>query len=134
MGAFVQELFHLGIYKRSQGRMARQVTFLALVVMTSLGVWRLSQFWPGEPAIQFGVLGVVLFGGVWVCYRVVNFPGFADFLISVEAEMNEVSWPSRLELFRSSLVVMFTIFFLATILFLYDLMWKKLLELLHVLS
>ena len=32
-------------------------------------------------------------------------PAFADFLIAVEAEMNKVSWPTRTELFRGSMVV-----------------------------
>ena len=40
-------------------------------------------------------------------------PGFADFLIAVEAEMNKVSWPSRGELFRASIVVLVMIFVLA---------------------
>jgi preprotein translocase subunit SecE len=47
-------------------------------------------------------------------------PTFADFLISVEGEMNKVSWPSRSELFRASLVVILVIFFLAALLFAYD--------------
>lgn len=33
-------------------------------------------------------LGVV---GIWFGYRLVNWPRFADFLISVEAELNKVS-------------------------------------------
>ena len=48
-------------------------------------------------------------------------PAFADFLISVEGEMNKVSWPSRSELFRASLVVILVIFSLAAILYAYDL-------------
>ena len=43
------------------------------------------------------------------CFRLVNLPKFADFLIAVEAEMNKVSWPTRTELFRSSVVVIVTI-------------------------
>jgi preprotein translocase subunit SecE len=38
--------------------------------------------------------------------------------------MNKVSWPSRLELIRSSVVVIFVIFFLAIVLFSYDLVWR----------
>jgi preprotein translocase subunit SecE len=69
------------------------------------------------------VSGVVLVVGVWIAYRLVNMPRFADFLISVEAEMNKVSWPTRPELIRASLVVLFTIFFLAAVLFVFDLGW-----------
>ena len=56
-------------------------------------------------------------------FRVVNMPRFADFLIAVEAEMNKVSWPSRSELVRSSIVVLITIFVLAVVLFAYDMFW-----------
>jgi preprotein translocase subunit SecE len=54
-------------------------------------------------------------------------PAFADFLISVEGEMNKVSWPSRSELFRASIVVMVVIFFLAFLLYGYDVLltWIK---------
>jgi len=62
----------------------------------------------------------LLAGGLWASFRVVQFPPFADFLISVEGEMNKVSWPARGELLRASVVVMFVIFFLAFILFAYD--------------
>ena len=54
-------------------------------------------------------------------------PTFADFLIAVEAEMNKVSWPSRGELFRASIVVMLVIFVLAAVLFGFDVMWEFLL-------
>ena len=40
-------------------------------------------------------------------------PTFADFLISVEGEMNKVSHIAGGELFRASLVVILVIFFLA---------------------
>jgi preprotein translocase subunit SecE len=62
----------------------------------------------------------------------VNYPPFADFLINVEAEMVKVSWPTRTELFRSSVVVMLTIFGLAAILALYDVFWQWFLRLLGV--
>ena len=59
-----------------------------------------------------------------------NMPSFADFLISVEAEMNKVSWPTRTELFRASMVVILVIFVLAAILFVYDVAWRFLLRML----
>jgi preprotein translocase subunit SecE len=58
--------------------------------------------------------------GLWASFRIVQIPAFADFLISVEGEMNKVSWPSRGELFRASVVVILVIFFLAFLLFGYD--------------
>ena len=121
------ELFlEAGLYKRSQGRIARQVTFAALAITIGLGVWQLFDLLSINDSawIKYGIPGAILVVGVWLSYRVVNLPRFADFLISVEAEMNKVSWPSRGELIRSSVVVVFVIFFLAMLLFGYDLFWQ----------
>jgi preprotein translocase subunit SecE len=128
VGAFVQELFRFGLYKRSQGRIARQVTFASLAVIFALGAWCLSDYYSNRgPVPQFVIPMLVLVVGLWASFRVVQLPSFADFLISVEAEMNKVSWPTRSELFRSSIVVMLMIFILAFVLLLFDLMWKFLL-------
>ncbi len=75
-------------------------------------------------SVQYGVPAGLLLVGWWCSFRLVNMPSFADFLIAVEAEMNKVSWPSRQELFRGSLVVLLTMFFLAAMLFLFDAVWK----------
>lgn len=129
-----RELFSFGIYKRSQGRIARQVTFAVLAAVVGIGAWRLHQFLMDRSiGIQLGAAGAVLVIGWWTCYRAVNMPRFADFLIAVEAEMNKVSWPSKGELFRSSLVVIITMFGLAATLFFYDLLWQTLLTKLGVL-
>jgi hypothetical protein len=42
VGAFVQELFRFNLYKRNQGRVARQVTFAALAVIVALAAWCLT--------------------------------------------------------------------------------------------
>jgi preprotein translocase subunit SecE len=118
----------------------RQVTFAALAVVIGLGVWRLSQLLPlwfagtaaGSTAgpwgvdagvVRFLVPGLLLAAGLWLAYRIVNLPRFADFLIAVEAEMAKVSWPSGDEVARSSAVIIFLIFALAAILAAYDLFW-----------
>ncbi len=79
-------------------------------------------------AVQFGVPAALLVSGLWCVYRLVNVPAFADFLIAVEAEMNKVSWPTRPELVRASIVVLITIFSLATILYSYDAFWRSLFQ------
>jgi len=129
--AFMAELFRLNLYKRSQGRFARQVTFAVLAVIVALGAWRLN-LWLGGRAtaetarqIEYIVpLGILAFGW-WAAFRLVQLPKFADFLISVEGEMNKVTWPKQGELFRASIVVMVVIFLLAALLFFYDLIWKS---------
>ena len=133
--SWMQELFQPGLYKRNQGRKARQVTFAALAVIVALGAWSLSNYWVGtESLYRFGIPCLLLLLGLWISYRVVNIPSFADFLIAVEGEMAKVSWPSRGELLRSSMVVIVTIFALAVVLFFYDFVWKNLLTALRVLN
>lgn len=124
---FIQELFHSGIYKRTQGRITRQVTWAALVVSMFLGVWRLEQTLTAvaERGWRYAICAALFLAGAWVSYRLVNLPAFADFLIAVEAEMNKVSWPTRNELFRASVVVLVTIFFLTIVLYFFDIVWNR---------
>jgi preprotein translocase subunit SecE len=132
MNAFFQELIQTGLYKRSQGRITRQVTFAAMAIIVALGLWRLSLELEMAPwakglnvyRFHYWLPGLLLLAGLWVCYRIVNIPKFADFLIAVEAEMNKVSWPSRAELFRASIVVLLTIFALAVLLAFFDFFWQ----------
>jgi preprotein translocase subunit SecE len=128
VGAFFEELFRLNVYKRNQGRIARQATFAALVVIVALGAWSLSEYYRDRgPELRYYVPLALLAAGLWISFRIVQMPVFADFLISVEGEMNKVSWPSRSELFRASIVVMIVIFFLAFLLYGYDVLltWIK---------
>ena len=140
------ELLSASVYKPTQGRLSRQLTFAALALIIGIGIWRLTQLLPlllaGSAALPagegsaglsagFGDVGVVRFlvpglllaAGLWFCFRLVNVPRFADFLIAVEAEMAKVSWPSGGEVARSSAVIIFLIFALAAILAGYDLFW-----------
>jgi preprotein translocase subunit SecE len=126
VGAFVQELMRVGLYKRNQGRIARQATFAALALIVALGAWSLSGFYRDQgPTLHYVVPFILMLVGLWISFRIVQMPNFADFLISVEGEMNKVSWPSRGELFRASIVVMAVIFFLAALLFFYDFALKQ---------
>lgn len=121
---FVRELLKTDIYKRSQGRLVRQLTCLAIWVATVLAAWQirptLTVDWQVSPPVAYAVAGVVLVVGLWFGFRIVNWPSFADFLIAVEAEMNKVSWPSRTELIRASMVVIVLMFGLTIVLFTYD--------------
>ena len=123
-----QSLF-FGSYKKSQGRYARQITGGALLVLVLIAAYRLTQ-WPSVKDFlglngghwYLGIVAAVI--GGFVAYRAVQLPRFADFLIAVEAEMNKVSWPAQGELIKASIVVIFVIFFLAGVLFSFDLIWK----------
>lgn len=125
-GSFVGEIFHVGLYKPSQGRITRQVTCAVLWAVIALASLRLYQTLYEANVWQYVGPLALLVVGFWSGYRAVNFPKCADFLIAVEAEMNKVSWPSRGELIRSSVVVIFVIFMLAIVLFGYDVLWQYL--------
>ncbi len=131
-GSFLQNLFQLGLYKKSQGRVTRQVTCATIWVAFALGAWRTWMIMGAGSQLRYILPGLMLLVGVWLGYRIVNIPQFADFLIAVEAEMNKVSWPSRGELIRSSMVVIFVIFLLAMVLFGFDLVWRNLFVLMGV--
>ena len=125
MGSFLHELFRFGVYKWNQGRVTRQGTGGVLGAAFLFAAWRLWSFLVTQPGVaRYGYPCLVLIVGLWFSYRMVNFPKFADFLIAVEAEMNKVSWPTRLELVRSSIVVIVVIVGLASILFSYDVFWQ----------
>jgi preprotein translocase subunit SecE len=127
-------MFSTDLYKRNQGRITRQATFGAIALVVILGVWALHrQLHSVDENVRYGIDAALVVSGLWLAFRVVNMPRFADFLISVEAEMKKVSWPTRTDLVHTSSVVMFVIFGLAMTLFVYDLIWQRLLGLLGVL-
>lgn len=65
---------------------------------------------------------------VWLAWRIVNIPSFADFLIATEAEMNKVSWTTRRRLFQDTIVVLVTMFIMTAFLFIIDIVWIKVLS------
>jgi preprotein translocase subunit SecE len=127
VNSFFAELVQTGIYKRSQGRIARQASFAALAISALLGFYRFQMFL----ITTMGLVEVVAWGIVivatafccWIAFRLVNWPRFADFLIAVEAEMAKVSWPSRRELIQSSIVVLVNMVLLAALLWVFDAAW-----------
>ncbi len=134
--SFWGELSALSVYKRSQGRMTRQITAVAIGGVICIGAYTLSQslLMNFTRPVQFGLPVSLAVVGAWFAFRLVNYPRFAEFLIAVEAEMNKVSWASRAELIRATLVVLFTMFFLGFVLYLYDFLWMRLLSLIGVLQ
>ena len=147
--SFASELLSARLYKPTQGRIARQITGGAIWVAFAVAAWRwwqtaygmdLLSSLAGAEETQRAVLGVlrwVLPGlllaiGIWIGYRTVNYPRFADFLIAVEAEMNKVMWPSQDELVRSSLVVIALLLSFAALMFVFDLAWVWVFELIGV--
>jgi preprotein translocase subunit SecE len=72
--------------------------------------------------------------GAWGAFRAVNYPRFADFLISVQAEVDKVSWASKEELYRATVVVVVTMFLLGFTLLAFDVIWQWFFRLIGVLQ
>ena len=87
---------------------------------------------PLLPSVQFTLPLLLLAGGIWLAWRAVNLPVFADFLIATEAEMNKVSWSTQKRLVQDTIVVLITVVMMALFLFSMDVMWKKVLSWKHI--
>jgi|GEM_PF-284024 preprotein translocase SecE subunit len=87
-------------------------------------------YWPLTlvPALRYTLPLLLLAASIWMAWRVVNFPPFADFLIATEAELNKVSWTTRPRLIQDTIVVLVTVALLAIFLFLMDQTWRVVLS------
>jgi preprotein translocase subunit SecE len=123
--SLVPELFRFGVYKSSQGRMVRQFTFFAIVVIAAFGCLTLANGMLGTSAkaVRIGVPALIWAVSSWFAFRAVNIPKFADFLVSVESELEKVTWPTRHEVVQATIVVLVAMFSLGVFLFLIDLLW-----------
>jgi preprotein translocase SecE subunit len=75
-----------------------------------------------------GVLALIVLVSLWVGFRAVNVPDFAEFLIATEAEMNKVSWSTRRRLAQDTVVVLLTTLIMTLFLLVVDLFWGWLLS------
>jgi preprotein translocase subunit SecE len=132
----LKELFRLRRYKSSQGHLIRRMTMAGVWILFATAAWKctLMDFtwlagWTGwaesteifDMIFKYSMAGVIALFGLWFGYRLVHWMTFADFLISVEAEMAKVSWPGKAELRSSTIVVLVVFAFLAGMLLIYDL-------------
>lgn len=132
---FVANALTSKTYKPRQGWNVRLYTALGLAVTLAFGIWRLHEMLIesslavrlGVPAATAAILG-------WLIFRIVHYPPFAEFLIATEAEMNKVSWTTKDDLIRSSIVVLATVAVLAIYLYVVDFFWLFLLRAIHVLQ
>jgi len=87
---------------------------------------------PLLPSVQFTLPLLLLAASIWLAWRIVNLPMFADFLIATEAELNKVSWTTQKRLVQDTIVVLVTVVMMALFLFSMDVMWKKVLSWKHI--
>ena len=108
----------LRIYKPKQGVRARLVALaFAAVVGYFGGRWLRAELIEASPAVSWGVpIGfavAVMLAALWL----MNWPRLVDLLVETETELNKVSWSSRRDLWRSTWVVIFSIVFMSTFMF-----------------
>jgi preprotein translocase subunit SecE len=126
----------LQIYKSGQGRYVRVGTAIgvALVdIVLGYSAWvildrQVSPDWVGKMYLAYS-LPAVLFAAVAVLTAwFLNKPAVVDFFIATESEMKKVSWSSRAELFGSTTVVIMTVFLLALLIYIVDMVFVWLMK------
>ena len=144
--ATLRDLFSLEVYKRTQGRRLRTLSFAAIGLFVGWGLLSISDrlklvpkddwpIWvPIATLAPYWIPGILLAITGWGIFRVLNWPRFADFLIATEAEMTKVSWSTKDELIRATLVVLVTLVLLAAFLLVMDIVWSWVLERIGVLE
>jgi preprotein translocase SecE subunit len=80
------------------------------------------------PSLAITVPLLLLAVSLWMAWRIVNMPTFADFLIATEAELNKVSWTTQRRLVQDTIVVLVTTALLTVFLFGTDQVWRVVLS------
>lgn len=128
--SMLQSFVSTDLYQWKQGKVLRRSTAGAIVlafVLASQALYH-SVLYDFGPTVSYWSVGVIVVSGIWIAFRAINYPVFADFLIDVESEMAKVTWPSWAELQRATVVVLGTMFIFSALLFGYDIAWQKILE------
>ena len=128
-----------GTYKKGQGTVARALSSLVLGALGVFGCQALHEWlsgygWAADHGIPFGSeaplvkWGLIASAGVFLVFAVLvvwlmNHRRFVDYLINSEAELRKVSWPTRPELKRQTVVVVVTLALFGVMLFLVDLVF-----------
>ncbi|MEM8874766.1 MAG: preprotein translocase subunit SecE [Planctomycetota bacterium] len=117
----------LRVYKPGRGYWTRLCTGLgAALVIVLFSFWFLNlelnrfEYFRTNNAVRYGVLGAVAALLALVTWWFINRPKNAEFLIETDGEMKKVNWTSRKELVGSTQVVVIFMFFIAIILFFFD--------------
>ena len=70
----------------------------------------------------------VFLGLVFISARIFNKPKNADLMIETESELQKVTWPSWNETVNASMVVIFTTLLMAVLLFVFDLVLRRVVD------
>lgn len=123
--SMIGEIFSGGLYKRNQGRLVRQATFIGIAALMVVGCVTMANTVLSELPVAWrtGVPTLLAALGAWIAFRIVNMPKFADFLIAVESEMEKVSWPEWPYLWRALGVVLVVLLTFIVYMWLCDAVW-----------
>ena len=124
------------IYRWPQGRILRIIAVIAVILMAldlGLGAWGQYVAWESTPEPDASnLVYMALLGGIGAVIFVVGIAMIlfvektAQFLIEVEQEMTKVTWPSRTDIIRSTIMIAILAVVLAAIIALLDIINYKL--------
>lgn len=113
-------------YKKTQGRPTRQIALCVVVASLS---WLLISAVALFARRLVGGIGwlsicvvVICLAGV-ISVAILNRPRWADFLISVQAEIDKVTWPSKAEVHKHTIVVLVLLVSMSVVVFGFDIVW-----------
>lgn len=123
-------------YKKNQGRPTRQIALCAVVAVLSWFLIQVSSlFWKKQSGLPWLGMTVLAIGAsAFLSVVLLNRPKWADFLISVQQEIDRVTWPSMLEVKRATIVVLFLLSSMSVLIFGFDLVWQWVFELIGFLQ
>jgi preprotein translocase subunit SecE len=119
------------IYKVTQGRHTRSLTFAGAMLVAVSGAYVLSgKLYDTSAYFRFGVPAAVVVLVGLLAFWMVNRPSSADFLIATEGEIKKVAWSGKKEVIGSTKVVIITTLMIAMLLFGVDILFGALFQLL----
>jgi len=133
------------IYKKGQAALTRYIAAGACGALLAWGCYSLFKTiyvegWPRKLLFEVPGIGLEITPALLIAvasfaaagfgiFLLLNRPATADLLIDTELEMKKVSWPTRQEAWNSSVVVVVTVLVFTIILFLFDVILAKALDL-----
>ena len=110
------------VYKRGQGTASRITVLVAVSAIVFFGCRQLVDSISGAVSTQTAwIIGGSVFAVcVLVTLHIINVPRIVDFLIASEAELRKVSWPTKPELIRQTVVVLVAIVFFCVFIWVAD--------------
>jgi len=112
------------IYKVTQGRYTRTLTFAGAMLIAVAGAYQLSRhLYDVGPYLRYGIPSAVVILVGLLSFWMVNRPVSADFLIATEGEVKKVAWSGKKEVIGSTKVVIVTTVMIALLLFGVDILF-----------